>query len=145
LNSGFEEIIQNIAKREGLKIVIWQPDTWIKIMGWTKGYVLPKKQNPGKYLTLMKKAKYVFTASFHGVIFAVQYRKNFWVLENSGMNVEKDDRILSLLNNFKFTNRLLKSDDTDKNISNNVDYKYFESKIVIDRKKSFNFLDRATK
>lgn len=145
MTKDFENIIKKTAKKEGLKIVVWQPDTWVKMLGWSKGYILPKKQNPGKYLTLMKNAKYVFTASFHGVIFAAQYRKNFWVLQNSGMDINKDDRILSLLNNFKLADRLLQSNEHDKNISDVVDYEYFESKILIDREKSFNFLDRAVK
>lgn len=145
LNKEFEKIIQNIAKKEGLKIVVWQPDTWLKVFGWSKGYILPSDQNPGKYLTLMKNAKYVFTASFHGVVFAAQYRKNFWVLKNDGMNIDRDDRIMSLLNNFKLTNRLLGCDEQSKDISETVDYEYFESKILINRKKSFDFLDRATK
>jgi hypothetical protein len=145
MTKDFENIIKKTAKKEGLKIVVWQPDTWVKMLGWSKGYILPKKQNPGKYLTLMKNAKYVFTASFHGVIFAAQYRKNFWVLQNSGMDINKDDRILSLLNNFKLAKRLLQSNEQDKNISDVVDYEYFKSKILVDRKKSFNFLDRAVK
>lgn len=145
LNKGFERIIQDVAKKEGLKIVIWQPDTWLKLLGWSKGYILPKQQNPGKYLTLMKHAKYVFTASFHGVVFATQYRRNFWVLKNDGMDNSKDDRILSLLYDFKLTNRLLGCDEQTKDISEAVDYKYFESKILINRKKSFDFLDRAIK
>lgn len=145
LNSGFEKIIQNIARREGLKVVIWQPNTWISIFGWSKGYILPKKQNPGKYLTLMKNAKYVFTASFHGVVFATQYRKNFWVLKNAGMDINKDDRILSLLYNFELTDRLLQSHEQNKNISKVVNYKYFESKILLDREKSFSFLEKAIK
>lgn len=145
LNKGFEKIIQNVAKKEGLKIVVWQPDTWMKVFGFAKGYILSAEQNPGKYLTLMKNAKYVFTASFHGVVFATQYRKNFWVLKNDGMNVGKDDRILSLLDDFKLTNRLLGCDEQSRNISEPVDYEYFESKIIINRKKSFDFLDKAIK
>jgi len=145
INKEFERIIRNVAKKEGLKIVIWQPDTWLKILGWSKGYVLPKAQNPGKYLTLIKNAKYVFTASFHGVVFAAQYRKNFWVLANDGMNNNKDDRILSLLHNFKLTNRLLKSEEKTKDISKAPDYSCFESKILINRERSFNFLKRAIK
>ena len=144
IDKGFEKIIQKIAAEEGLKIVIWQPDTWIRKLGWSKGFILPKEQNPGKYLTLMKNAKYVFTASFHGVIFATQYRKNFWVLKNDGMNLDKDDRILSLLHNFKLDNRLLDSSEQDKHISTAVDYEYFDSKILYDRKRSFNFLAKAT-
>lgn len=145
INKGFEDIIKNTARNEKLKIVIWQPDTWLKIFGWSKGYILPREQNPGKYLTLMKNAKYVFTASFHGVVFAVQYRKNFWVLKNAGMDIDKDDRILSLLYNFKLADRLLQSCEQSKNISKMVDYKYFESKILIDREKSLDFLKKAIK
>ena len=145
LDKKFEKIIRNVAKSEGLKIVIWQPYTWIKIFGWIKGYILPKEQNPGKYLSLMKNAKYVFTASFHGVVFAAQYRKNFWVLENAGMDITKDDRILSLLLNYKLDNRLLRCTEQAKDITEIVNYKYFESQLLLDRKKSFNFLKKAIK
>lgn len=143
INKNFEKIIQNIAKKENLKIVIWQPDVWIKKFGWLKGYILPKSQNPGKYLSLMKNAKYVFTASYHGVIFAIQYRKNLWVLKNEGMNLKKDDRILSLLNMFNLSNRLLLESDIKKDVSKKADYSGFESKITFERKKAFNFLNKA--
>jgi hypothetical protein len=138
-----EETIRKLAKKEGLKIVVWQPDTWLKKFGWLKGYVLPKKQNPGKYLELMKNAKYVFTASFHGVIFAAQYRKNFWVLENSGMNFDIDDRILSLLKRFGFLDRLLLDQKPFNKISQPINYKKFESALVPARINSFSFLDQA--
>ena len=140
-----ELIIQRTAKEKGLKIVVWQPETWLKKFGWLKGYILPKSQNPGKYLTLMKNAKYVFTASYHGVIFATQYRKNFWVLQNNGMNLETDDRILSLLYRFGFKHRLLRGGKQDIDISLPIDYEEFESKLIKDRKKSFKFLDKALK
>jgi len=143
LNKDFEKLIQSKAKEENLKIVIWQPYTWIKIAGWSKDYVLPREQNPGKYLSLMKDAKYVFTASFHGVIFAMQYRKNFWVLRNDGMDYDKDDRILSLLDNFQFTSRLITGNENTAKLNEIPDYDYFESKLTVDRKKSFAFLEEA--
>jgi hypothetical protein len=138
-----ENTIRKLAKKEGLKIVVWQPDTWLKKFGWLKGYVLPKKQNPGKYLELMKEAKYVFTASFHGVIFAAQYRKNFWVLQNKGMDPNTDDRILSLLKRFGFLDRLFSEPKYYNEISRPVNYKKFEAALVAARKTSFKFLDEA--
>jgi hypothetical protein len=145
LNNKFESMIRKKAKEENLKIVIWQPYTWIKIAGWSKGYMLPKEQNPGKYLTLMKNAKYVFTASFHGAVFAMQYRKNFWILHNDGMDIESDDRILSLLDNFNFTNRIINGNEDIAKLNVSPDYKYFVSKLATDRKKSFDFLKKALK
>jgi hypothetical protein len=140
-----ERAIQNVAKKEGLEIVVWQSDTWLKKLGWLKGYILPKNQNPGKYLYLMKNAKYVFTASFHGLVFAAQYKKNFWVLQNDGMNHERDDRILSLLEKFNFTNRLLAEDGMYKELPKPVDYTDFDSILSVERANSFRFLDKALK
>lgn len=140
----FEKKIRQLAKEESLKIVVWQPDTWLKLGGPLKGYILPRKQNPGKYLSLIKNARYVFTASFHGVIFCMQYRKSFWVMKNSGMNHKRDDRILSLMEGFGMTSRLI-PDSYSKALSTPVDYDTFEKEIPIRRKVSLSFLDRALK
>jgi hypothetical protein len=141
----FEQRIQQLAREEGLKIVIWQPDTWLKMKGAAKGYILPKDENPGKYLWYIRHAKYVFTASFHGVIFCAQYRKNFWILYNKGMNYDKDDRILSLVDSLALSDRLLPEDDTEKDLRSAVDYTAYEKNLAKRRQQSFAFLDKAVK
>lgn len=138
----FEQHIRALADKEGLNIVIWQPDTWLKIGGFAKGYILPKAENPGKYLWYMKHARYVFTASFHGVIFCTQYRKNFWILRNDGMDYRRDDRILSLVDRLGISSRLLSEDDAME-LSTPTAYGEFEQKLVEQRAVSFRFLDRV--
>lgn len=138
----FERQIQHLANKEGLKVVIWQPDTWLKLGGFAKGYILPKAENPGKYLWYIKHARYVFTASFHGVIFCAQYRKNFWILRNQGMDYQRDDRILSLVDRLGLSDRLLSEDNTTE-LDTPTTYEEFERELAKHRRKSFQFLDRA--
>ena len=79
------------------------------------------------------------------MIFCAQYRKNFWILYNKGMNYDKDDRILSLVDSLALSDRLLAEDDTEKNLRSAVDYTTYEKNLAKRRQQSFEFLDKAVK
>lgn len=138
----FEKRIQRLAQEKDLKIVIWQPDTWLKLGGYFKGYILPKRQNPGVYLSYIKHARYVFTASFHGVVFCAQYRKDFWILKNPGMSPSRDDRITSLVSRMGIEDRMLNL-DKDIDLSLPASYALFEDNLATERRKSLQFLNEA--
>lgn len=67
---------------------------------------------PFEFLTLIKNAELVLTNSFHGTVFSLIFNKNFYNLENSS----NSKRTENLLNIFKITDRIIKSNDNVKDI-----------------------------
>lgn len=64
---------------------------------------------PEDFLTLIKNASCVVTSSFHGTIFSILFKKDFYCLE---LNDGADSRSASLLSQLKLTNRLITKDET---------------------------------
>lgn len=57
---------------------------------------------PGQWLSLIKKAKYVVTNSFHGIIFSIIYRKQFVFIPTVGKGASSNERIYSILKKLDF-------------------------------------------
>lgn len=143
LSSEFMKLIQKYAKRNGLKVVVWHSNIWFKRLGWLTGVKCPKGQNPGKYLDLIKNAKFVCTSSFHGVAFSTIYRKNFVVLENEGMRAGDDDRMTGFLKRVGLFDRIVSPAKFEVIIDKSIEYTDFEEKLAKQQIISHNFLKSA--
>ncbi len=142
--AGFERIVQQVSERYDLPIVVWHPNIWFKTRGALKGYKMPKEQNPGKYLHLIKNAKLVFTASFHGVIFSTIYEKDFWIFRNEGMK-GVDDRIRTLVDESGLSDRFIDDNFDTTHALDPVDYSTHRKRLTKDREGSMRFLTSALK
>ncbi len=100
---------------------------------------------PREFVSAIKNADYVFTDSFHGVVFSIIYEKQFLVFErNKKEHVSMNSRIYDILDNFDLANRLLMSDKFNEIYSlNRIDYNIVNMKKQEQKRKSFEFLDRA--
>ena len=78
---------------------------------------------PKEFINLVENAKLVLTGSFHGLAFAINFSKDFYLVENS----TRSSRMLSALRVFDLEDRVILTKDEVKNID--------RSKIVIDYKK----------
>ncbi len=143
LSREYFEIIEKYAKENNLKIVLWHNNVWLKRFGWLRGIICPKGQNPGKYLDLIKNAKFVCTSSFHGVAFSTIYRKNFVVLENDGMRAGDDDRMTGFLKRLKLSDRIVNPSTFKAKMNEKITYTEFEKQLEIEQANSFAFLDKA--
>lgn len=143
LSREFMKQIKKYAKQDDLKVVIWHNDIWLKRLGWLSGVKCPKNQNPGKYLSLIKNAKFVCTSSFHGVAFSTIYRKNFVVLENDGMRAGKDDRMPGFLKRLNLFDRIVNLSQFDKKMTESINYADFEKELKKQQELSYKFLDGA--
>lgn len=141
---GFEKIVHQTSERYKLPIVVWHPNIWLKTGGAFKGYKLPKEQNPGKYLSLIKNAKLVFTASFHGVIFSTIYQKDFWIFRNEGMK-GVDDRLRTLVDGSGLSSRFIDTDFNVENALTPVDYSRHRERLKSDKESSIRFLASVIK
>lgn len=143
LSRAYMKSMRKYARRHNLKLVIWHNDIWLKHFGWTKGIESPQAQNPGKYLDLIKNAKFVCTSSFHGVAFSTIYRKNFVVLENDGMRAGDDDRMTGFLARLMLSDRIVNEAAFDEKMDEVIDYSEFEVELEKNQKTSRDFLDKA--
>lgn len=143
LSQEFVMLIKKFAKRNDLDIVIWHSDIWLKRFGWLTGVKCPKEQNPGKYLDLIKNAKFVCTSSFHGVAFSTIYRKNFVVLENEGMRAGDDDRMTGFLKRLDMFDRIVSLSQFESKMNEVVNYTDFTKELKRQQEYSHKFLDKA--
>lgn len=139
-NPSINKLVQKISKKYHLKVVAWNPKNYyLKFMGHS-GFYLPKKQNPGVYLSLIKNASLVITTSFHGTIFSTIYKKNFWTIKNGDMFGD-DDRVKTLIEQLGITDRLISMDfNKDFDYMKVTDYKQYKQELPKLQEKSANFL-----
>lgn len=86
-----EEYAEKLAKENGWKIV----EISLRATNAEKGHRMFYEAGVEEFLSLVKHAEYVVTNSFHGMIFAVQYRRPFVIFSREQCNT-KIDEILQL-------------------------------------------------
>ena len=84
----------------------------------------------------MKYAECVITNSFHGMIFAVQYCRPFYVFSRE----QCDTKITELLDLFGLSDHMLVTEAEKKNMSE-INYEEVHSRIAEARKESLEFLN----
>jgi len=104
--------IKKFAKEKCLKIVaITYKQNWCD-----KNVVA---LGPFEWLGYFKKAKYVFTSTFHGTLFSIKYKKNFVTIPNNSIN----NKIRYILDTLNLNNRIWnEKEKLDDIINNNIDY-----------------------
>ncbi len=139
-NPKINKLVKKIAQKYNLKIVAWNPKSYyLKFMNFTNFY-LPRKQNPGVYLSLIRDAEMVITTSFHGTIFSTIYNKKFWVIKNGEMFGD-DDRVRTLVQQLAIEDRLIPMDfKEDFEYLANVDYEEYNNELAILKNKSSQIL-----
>ena len=83
--------------REQLRLPIVQVRTAYRMNFPDAQNVLP---SPGQWLTLVRKAAFVVTNSFHGICFALNYRRPFLAAQLIGDSAYRNERLISLLQRF---------------------------------------------
>jgi len=87
-----------------------------------------------EFLSLVKHAQFIVTNSFHGMIFSIQYRKNFCIFSRE----QCDSKITELLDSFGLLQHLMVTGKETMPIA--IDYNDVHKKIEIARTQSLNFL-----
>ena len=97
LNDSAAKAVQAFAQSKGLPVYVMF--TGNKSYGLKKyGFHLLEVAAPNHYLSLIKNADYVLSASFHGTAFSIKFEKQFYVVRGKhNGKVNMDDRMSSLL------------------------------------------------
>lgn len=104
--------------------------------------------NPQEFVYLINHAELVMTDSFHGTVLSINMNKRFYsFIKNSHDDVKsQSSRIVDVLNMLGLTNRLLGEETAVKmtleQISQEIDYKYVNACLEIERSKSLAYLKR---
>ena len=101
---------------------------------------------PSKFLELFANAKYVFTDSYHGMLFAITFHRNVFVFSRFKKNdiLSQNSRIEDFVKNIGLSNRYIK-DDSSEIPSDSINYHYIDNKINELRVHSYNYLVSALK
>lgn len=136
------KFVKKISEKYGLKVITWSTKSYNYKRVKNFGFDLADYEDPSMYLSLIENAELVITTSFHGTIFSTIYHKKFIVVKNGDM-YGTDDRVITLITQLGLEDRLLPYDfDDDYNYFCDVDYKKYEKKLPILKKKAIDFIDK---
>lgn len=95
--------VKKFAKEVGMKVLIIITKKNDIIKGFKKMYSV----NPWDFIKLFMGASYIFTDSFHGVAFAINFNKQFFVFNrfNSTVEEKQNSRVIDLLRIFHLEER----------------------------------------
>ena len=139
---------KRIAKRTGLKVItlpymLGNFRMCDLFFGDEKLYDV----GPSEFIGLIKNAEYVFTDSFHAVVFSSIYHKKFFVFKRDS-DTDKNSmnsRITDILDDFGIPERLISDDGSisDELLYSNIDYCKKDEFINKRREESINYLKKA--
>ena len=95
---------------------------------------------PLEFLNYFKSSKYILTNSFHGTVFSIIYKKEFFVM----LPAKRPERIISLLNKLGLENRIIYDVENLKEIiKDKIDYKNIDKKLEDERNKSLKYITKV--
>ncbi len=101
-------------------------------------------QTPDEWLLAIKNARYVITDSFHGMLFAIIFKKPFFVFANDSRGLSRFEDILEILD---LQSRLVTTTTTQaalgQLIEEKIDYEVVHRKLESERSRSHELLTRA--
>lgn len=131
-NQAMEEYAIALAKKNGWKIV----EISLRAVNADKGHLMAYDAGVEEFLSLVKNAEFVVTNSFHGMIFSVQFRREFAVFSRH----QCDTKIAELLALFGLSDRMMVDGGEQYK---EIDYEDVHRRIETEREKSLAFLQNA--
>jgi len=138
-----KRLCKHLSKITGLKIVrlsLYHVGFQRTKEYFDKSTTYVNDSGPLEFLSYLNNASIVVTNSFHGAIFSINFKKDFFVVSPK-YSVE---RIVNILDLYKLSDRLQKNGDklpTKNDIK--IDYSIVDPIIVSERSKSIAFLKNA--
>lgn len=98
--------------------------------------------SPEEFVWTIHHCKRLYTDSFHGVVFAVLFHKDFYVYQREYVGVaDQSSRIRSILLHLNLSNQFI----TDIKTDTSPDYSLSDSILAKDREKSYSYLGEILK
>ncbi len=101
-----KKIVKKFAREKGLKTVFIQLTYNVSsVFDHRYGDIILNDVSPQQFLYLIKNAKYVFTDSFHAMVFSFLFKKQFFIFKRNSRN-EMSSRITNIATYFKAEHRV---------------------------------------
>lgn len=105
-----------------------------------KGIKSIATSGPLEFLNYFKSSKYILTNSFHGTVFSIIFKKEFFVM----LPPKRPERIISLLNKLGLENRIIYDiENLTEIIKDKIDYENIDKKLEDERNKSFKYITKV--
>lgn len=142
-NETNNHILAKVSKKLGLPIYVTDKKSWYLYHLEQYGFVLHEENGPMGFLQLMKNAKIVFARSFHGILFSIIFRKDFWSLHNATYANPLDDRARHILERVHLLDRNIVIDDLlTMDIFEKIDYEKEALEAINQfREESYQYID----
>lgn len=139
LNEPSESVQQEIIKfANGRKIIaLKSPHKYI-----TDNYnsLISPEIGPGEFLSYVEMSDFIFTDSYHGMIFSINFEKEFLSVERKYGKYDQSTRQRSILKQLEITDHYNNSGTPSKNT---IDYKTVTARLRKLREYSYNYLKIA--
>lgn len=129
------DIIKTYAKSHGYKVIMLH--NYLKSIS---GFVNIRAASPEQFIDLVRKAKCIFTGSFHAICFSIIYNKDFFYTK-SGNNA--NSRLTDLLTWLHIDNRSLCKQNVMS--ESTIDYGIINKQLEQEREKSIQLLESIIK
>ncbi len=103
----------------------------------------PYDVSPADFLNLVKNANYVCTDSFHGTVFSIIYKRNFFTFKrfSDKATLSTNTRIDTLLNQMKLKERLvLEGNTVNEMLERKINFEVVQERLEEFRKESLRYL-----
>ncbi len=134
-----EEHIRIIRERHKKSTVYYTPFDNIHCVG---NNIETISLSPEEFVWMIHHCERLYTDSFHGVVFAVLFHKDFYVYQREYVGVaDQSSRIRSILLHLNLNKQFI----TEIETANSPDYSLTDSILVKDREKSYSYLREILK
>lgn len=136
-NQKYFDIVNNLSDQTGYKVVYFD----LRNKGFKNVYKNVFLSNPFEFINYIKNAEYVVTNSFHGLVFSLIFKKNFWIIPHK----TRGSRMTDLLKELKLENRIVTTveDFVEKDYSETINYMNVNKKINDMRNTSLSWLKKS--
>lgn len=137
------DIVKKRAKELNLPVYVIDAHKWKDHSYKEDGFILCNEAGPLAFLNLMANAKECYVESFHGMLFAYMFKRNFWLLDTHENYNELDARLKELVEFVNAKDRIVTRFNYDKTDFHSV-INYSENKYLDQMKTiSMDFLSGA--
>lgn len=101
------EIVKCEKERLGMPVIVVDSRKWMNKDEKKYGFTLSEREGPLAFLNLMYYADRAFVESFHGMVFAYIFKKNFWLLDTHENLDDLDSRLMEFVDLLGAESRIL--------------------------------------
>ena len=142
-NPPHREFANKFKEKTGYKLVALQHLDELVLSDLSFADFKPFNVGPAEFVNLIANAEYVLTDSFHGTIFSLLYRKQFFTFSRfeSANKASTNSRIVSLLDVVGVKGRYIKATESiDDCLHRTIDFDNAHQRILVMQKDSRKFL-----